>query len=523
MNSCTHQGGSLKREPRTPNSSEALWSTTIGDHGAKVWVGERGNPGSPVTVRFTWQGRPVYRTLGVRIRDEHGRVLASMRDEALKIAKGSYLKPLTVGRNPIAQPPVRHLDTMTLEQAFERALELGRGMYVVDSRHRQDMIRASQPVLQALGPSFPLSSLIPFTSESIWRHVLEEALAKGSEPTGWRKAEKAVLVLYQTARWIHERSPTSVPYIVLPRTWKSELREDWEAAFACPIRDPKTLRHTREEASKLFARLSEADPRLALEIELGAELRPGQVIRSKRRQLNLGAVGAYGCGVLEVAGYGKKKGEIVHLDPERRAFIDGCMAPGGHLEKLEGAYSRGKIDDYFLFQKGRFDGGRIPLAWHFRNPGPIELSTLILLFKRFEAACGVEHVPQRSFYGLRRILTDIAPDYTGDDRALDRLTGHRDPTTRARIYQDRECEEAQEEAAIARRSMRADLSAGRLLQRRARTIRRPRQAEQPHLERVRTAVERIIGGDVPAEKLRELSAELATLHAGHGANEEHQR
>jgi hypothetical protein len=60
--------------------------------------------------------------------------------------------------------------------------------------------------------------------------------------------------------------------------------------------------------------------------------------------------------------------------------------------------------------------------------------------------------------GLRRILTDIAPDYTDDDRALDRLTGHRDPTTRKRIYQDREREEAQEEAAIARRTMRSDLS-----------------------------------------------------------------
>jgi hypothetical protein len=356
----------LSRARIGPESSGALWSTTIGKHGTKVWVGERGKPGSPLAVRFTWAGRPVYRTIGLRIRDEYGRIRISKRDEALKIAKESYLRPLTVGRNPLVQAPVRNLETVTLKQAFERALELGRGMYVVDSRHRRDMMRASHDVLQALGASFPLNSLLPFTAEVVWRHLLEEALANGTDPNGWRKAEKAVQVLYQTARWMHERCPASVRHIVLPRIWKSRLRDEWEAAFACPIRDPKTLRHTREETLKLFARLSEADPRLALEIELGADLRAGQVIRVKRRYLNIGSVGVYGCGLLDVRGRGKKKGEVVHLDPERRSFIDRCLAPGGQLSELEEAYSRGRIQDYFLFQKGRSK------PEEFRSPGTSE-------------------------------------------------------------------------------------------------------------------------------------------------------
>ena len=50
------------------------------------------------------------------------------------------------------------------------------------------------------------------------------------------------------------------------------------------------------------------------------------------------------------------------------------------------------------------------------QPRTIELASLAALFKRFEAACGKEHAPYRSFYGLRRILTDIAPDYTDDER-----------------------------------------------------------------------------------------------------------
>ena len=64
----------------------------------------------------------------------------------------------------------------------------------------------------------------------------------------------------------------------------------------------------------------------------------------------------------------------------------------------------------------------------------------------------------RSFYGLRRKLTDVARNYTNDDRALDRLTGHIDPTTRIKEYQDRQRDEDRALAAEVRRRYRLDLA-----------------------------------------------------------------
>ncbi|HWK88779.1 MAG TPA: hypothetical protein VNP72_02250 [Longimicrobium sp.] len=43
-----------------------------------------------------------------------------------------------------------------------------------------------------------------------------------------------------------------------------------------------------------------------------------------------------------------------------------------------------------------------------------------------EADAGVEQQQGRSFYGLRRQATDLAPEFEQDARVLNRLTGHLD-------------------------------------------------------------------------------------------------
>jgi integrase len=204
-----------------------------------------------------------------------------------------------------------------------------------------------------------------------------------------------------------------------------------------------------------------------------------------------------------VLGRGKKRGEIVHLDPEMREYVDRCRGEDGHLFELENAYQRGAIDDYHLFQKGKLRNGRIPLERHLDAPGPIELGSLIDLFRSFEAACGVEHVPNRSFYGLRRALTDAAPHYTSDSRELDRMSGHEDPTTREKIYQDRLREEYREGAAEARRAMRLDLVAGRPPPKRRRSPRQDLGGDA-----VRTALQRVLGVEVTAAQAQAIAREL---------------
>jgi hypothetical protein len=55
-----------------------------------------------------------------------------------------------------------------------------------------------------------------------------------------------------------------------------------------------------------------------------------------------------------------------------------------------------------------------------------------------EAIAGVKHAKGRAFYGLRRQATDLAPEFAGDARVLNRLSGHLDSATRERVYQEKE-------------------------------------------------------------------------------------
>lgn len=240
------------------------------------------------------------------------------------------------------------------------------------------------------------------------------------------------------------------------------------------------------------------------------ERRVGQVNRSLRSQLNLGEVDVHEFGLIGVLGQGKKRGEVVHLHPELRACIDECLSERGHLWELERAYQAGEIDDYYLWQKGRMRKDRragvmrIPLERHLTNPGPLDSGSLIDLFREFETMCGVQHVSGRSFYGLRRALSDIAPEYTSDPRALDRLTGHDDPATRERRYQDRLRVEDREEAAAARREMRTDLVAGRLPEKRQRKRRQRETTPTEDAARMRATIQRVMGVEISAEQAQEI-------------------
>lgn len=191
--------------------------------------------------------------------------------------------------------------------------------------------------------------------------------------------------------------------------------------------------------------------------------------------------------------------ETVHLTPAQREFVDHCLGPGGHLHELEQAWQAGRIADYHLWQKGKLHRGRIPLKQHLANPGPMDSGSLIDLLKEFEAAVGVAHVHGRGFYGLRRVMTDIAEDYTGDGRELDRLTGHAASGTRSRIYQDRHKEEFREGAAEVRARMRADLQAGR----RAPKRRRRTRTQEPRAARL---LEALAAEGLPPDRMAQILA-----------------
>ena len=82
------------------------------------------------------------------------------------------------------------------------------------------------------------------------------------------------------------------------------------------------------------------------------------------------------------------------------------------------------------------------------------------LFEDLERIAGVEHRCGRSFYGLRRQATDLAPEFAQDARVLNSISGHADSATREQVYQDKENERVRVQAAEVRRSMRRYLLEG---------------------------------------------------------------
>lgn len=156
-------------------------------------------------------------------------------------------------------------------------------------------------------------------------------------------------------------------------------------------------------------------------------------------------------------GRGKKHGEIVDLHPELRGLVD-IVLSSGYLSVAEAAYKRGEIGDYYLFPAGRLKQGKALLARCQKQPlGPTAIRDI---FREVEQAAGVEHQEGRSFYGLRRQATDLAPEFAQDARVLNRLTRHLDSATRERIYQDPQNELVRARAAQARRDMRQHLNGG---------------------------------------------------------------
>jgi integrase len=210
-------------------------------------------------------------------------------------------------------------------------------------------------------------------------------------------------------------------------------------------------RHEVDEVAALFAALPQADPRLRLLVELAAELRAGQALRALRSDLALGKVGGFQLGRFTVHGAGKKHGEVVDLHPELRALVDDVLS-SGYLAEAEAAFQRGEVEDYFLFPAGKLKGGSVPLER--ATASHMSYQAMRDLFEDLERIAGVEHQRGRSFYGLRRQATDLAPEFEQDARVLNSISGHADSATREQVYQDKENERVRARAAKTRRSMR---------------------------------------------------------------------
>ncbi|HWV58230.1 MAG TPA: hypothetical protein VNZ57_12325 [Longimicrobiales bacterium] len=224
-------------------------------------------------------------------------------------------------------------------------------------------------------------------------------------------------------------------------------------------------RHTPEEAQRILAALDhpDVDPRIRLLILAGGDaLRGGQVVRCMRSDLSLASVGEFGLGRLKVRGRGKKRGSVIDVDPVLRARLDYEMQ-AGYLRECEAAYVRGEIDDYALCAQGRLVGGAVPVRQNGRYLKWASDRGLLEWFCELEEIAGVEHVPGRGWYGLRRLWTDLAATHLESPRAMEILASHaRGSRISETVYRSKEDELAIREASRGRAAIREALASGKV-------------------------------------------------------------
>lgn len=419
------------------SKAKKTWSASFGSYGRTVRVAEQARGGMLYLFWIDNLGKQRKRSLRHRDRKRGKAEAKNLAARLEKLAEEQF----TV----TASHSVRSGPALRLSEGIDRAFDPVNGMYPTETQFTREARRLAMRAVKLLGD--PLwTDLKPKLIRSLVRR-----LARKSETgEGARTAEYMCDVLYLVAGWLRDEELLPADAARPTRQWKVKLKAEWEAITGCKVQ-PRRPRHTKEEAAKLFRALPEADPRLRLLIEMAAELRSGQAVRARRSDLDLSEVGGFELGRFTVRGSGRKHGEVVHLHPEVRSLIDEVLTTG-YLADAEAAFERGQIEDYYLFPRGRLKGGRA----HLRNcvAGHLGPTAIRHQFRKLESIAGVEHQDGRSFYGLRRLATDIAADLESDDRVLDRLTGHLDSETRKRVYQDRLSEGIRARAAVARRNLR---------------------------------------------------------------------
>ena len=450
--------------PKKAPAKAAPWSKRAGRRGASVTAYERADRGGTVWLRWGWGGGvPTQRATIIRLRRDDGTI--DPQAEAAALAVLAVVEAaLAAGKTPElaldGKPePGDISDATTLREGFDFALRTPDGHYAEeDANWRQAQIYSAD-LCEILGAKTLWTSIREEHAQKVWRAYarwsVEGKTRKVKQRGGWQvfpkgghdTARRAVWWLFRAADIVARERGTRGPQP--PRRWQSKLLEDWRRITSVKV-EPARPRYTDAEVRKLMAVLPNADPRLRIAIEVGLEARLGQVTDATRLGLDIKKeAGVLGYGRLTVPDTEKKRASKIDLSKEQRALFDAAMAEGGYLFSLETARLRGKIEDYPLFPAGVLRGG-VASA---KGAKPWTSTGMRKAFLALEEAAGVEHVPDRGWYGLRRWAADRAEDLEKDERALNTLTGHSHTSTR-RGYQEREATGPRKKAAEVRAKLR---------------------------------------------------------------------
>lgn len=436
----------------------SFWSTTVTVGAQKVYAYERPDCDGVVYVRYshpqrTGRDRRVKERVpgDVVVRDVKGRVDPKLVRAAV-LAVQQYTAPLLAGSAPA---PAQRSGGLTLAEGFDLALDLATGKYPTKSLRWQEVDRARKKLLQLLGSSKQWVDVSPADARKVWRTLANRYVHAPDQrtATGPRQTEVTLDALYSVANWLRDEGHIPSTACLPTKQWRAKLKAEWEHITGEQAK-PQRPRHTPDELRRLFEHMHDAavDPRFALAFDLGGEQRIGQVLRSRRSDLELppydAAAGVGALGLLRVRGNDKKPTQPVYLTAEQREAVERALA--GYLSRCEQAWRTGELEDYWLFPAGRFKQGRAKVG----VAKPLTRDAALKMFHELEQVAKVPPVPGRGWYGVKRVATDLAEDVEKDERVLNAITGHRDSATRRQIYQEGERPEVLIRAAETRAKVR---------------------------------------------------------------------
>jgi hypothetical protein len=472
------------RRPSGSRCNSRYWTYGYGAKPFRVFAYERPDRNSQVWVRWTDRSRPKtgqprchhmeHRNLDRLVRDPGTGRLSSKRIRAVERMVRHIHAQLVTGLHDRHTMINRRL---TLREGFDIALDPQCGKYVALAgrrwremlRFKRQLFRRTRTAAPLIDPQLRWTHLRLREIRLLWRTVAHRYAHSGHQDFGLRAAERLVEALYAVASWLRDEQFLP-PDAARPSThWRERLRTEWASITGEHPRIPSRPRYTVDEYRRILSvgDTGDVDPRILLAVALAAECRTGQVLRCTRRALNLPAVDPAGydtappglLGSLEIPGTMRKPGETVVFTPEQRRAVDQALA--GYLANYEAAWRRGAMPDYLLFPGRHRPRLTSPRTWRIASSQPAQPMTRTAALKAYralEACAGVAHLQGRGWYGLRRVATDLAEQFTADDRVKDRLGGWRRSDTRKYIYQDRLTQALRVKAAVVRREMRLGIA-----------------------------------------------------------------
>lgn len=401
------------------------------------------------TQRGNWRLRSLEREASSLFAGKHRDRTGNLRPEVVRwaIDQGEIraLELATGARGQVDEAT----KLLTLSEGLELTFDAWRGAYPPPLNLHARTVRSEvKRAIGILGENRTWASIKSADLRDVWRQRIKTLVAEGK--TGCRGAENTVSRFLTVAAWLRDEELLDPDACMPPGKWRDKLRGDWRTMTGSDRNpEPSRPRYTKDEARRILEAAREVDPRFDLALELGAQARLGQVIRCRRSDLNLEAR------TLTVGTAGKKKGVLVELTDREYDAVTYALNEG-YLRNLEA----GEVD-YRLFPQGQLSGGRkgndpVAVERHLAVK-PVDRRSLLTWLHAAEEKAGVESVPGRANYGLRRLMLDAAVEGGLDPEAVQEFGGWTDSDTPNRVYRDKVRKEAARRARDARARIKGDV------------------------------------------------------------------